>query len=162
MIIDLGNNTDRFGEWDAPLDWQEVFDRPEAYYQALHTKTEFEAHQLPPELRSHFPNTLQLTFDIQEACQKAIEHGVKVKTVIRDAIRQHARMCLENAEDVNSALELAGLLEKEIVWRVKQYAKCLGKVTKNYTDWLISDYQSRLRTLVTKVMQRRAIQKLSA
>src|SRR5690606_27456774 len=30
-IIDLGNNTDRFGESDAPLDWQAVFENPDAY-----------------------------------------------------------------------------------------------------------------------------------
>jgi len=50
-IIDLGNNTDRFGEWHNPVDWQQVFNNPEAFYEALHSKTEFEAHQLPSDLR---------------------------------------------------------------------------------------------------------------
>ena len=161
-IIDLGNNTERFGEWHAPLDWHQVFERPEVFYHALHTKTEFEAHQLAPELRKHFPNTLQLSFDVQQAYQEALAQQVKPKIVIRDAIRQHALMCTENSEDVSSALNLATLLDKEIKWRIKQYSKCLGRVTKNYTEWLITDYQVRLKTLITKLMNRRALQRLSA
>ncbi|MEO3407642.1 DEAD/DEAH box helicase [Mucilaginibacter sp. CAU 1740] len=161
-IVDLGNNTERFGEWNAPLDWQQVFERPEAFHLALHSKNEFEAHQLAPELRKRFPNTLQLSFDIQQAHQQVLAQHLKPKIVIRDAIRQHALMCAENADDVSSALELAGLLDKEINWRIRQYAKCLGKVTKNYTDWLMEDYHSRLRTLITKLMNRRALQRLSA
>lgn len=156
-IIDLGNNTDRFGEWQTPVDWQNVFDQPEAYYEALHSKTEFEAHQLSGDLRSRFPNTLQLSFDIQQAHHEAVVNQLKSKIVIRDAIRQHALMCADNSDDIAGALSLVGLLDKEIAWRIKQYAKCLGKVTKNYTEWLQEDYTARLKTLVTKIMNRRAL-----
>ncbi|MBE9662184.1 DEAD/DEAH box helicase [Mucilaginibacter myungsuensis] len=161
-IIDLGNNTDRFGQWQAPIDWQSVFDHPDAYHEALHSKTEFEAHQLPADLRAHFPNTLQLSFDIQQAHQDATANQVKSKIVIRDAIRQHALMCADNADHLSDALALTELLDKEITWRIKQYAKCIGKVTKNYTEWLQEDYKARLKTLVTKIMGRRAVYKQSA
>lgn len=160
-IIDLGNNTERFGDWQAPIDWQQVFDQPEAYYEALHTRTGFEAHQLSPDLRAHFPNTLQLSFDVQQAHQEAIARQLKSRIVIRDAIRQHALMCADNSSDVPGALALTELLDKEIAWRIKQYAKCLGKVTKNYTDWLQEDYKARLRTLVTKIMNRRALHRMA-
>ena len=156
QIIDLGNNTDRFGDWSQPVDWQQVFDHPEAYYEAMHTKTEFEAHQLPSDLRGKFPNSLQISFDIQQAYQGALQNNVKAKVVLRDSIRQHALMCADNSETIDGALALAGELDKEIAWRVKQYSKCLGKVTKNYTEWLQEDYHTKLKLLITKIMQRRA------
>lgn len=154
-IIDLGNNVDRFGPWEVPVDWQYVFEHPEAYYESLNHHTEYEAHSIPSEARSRFPNTLEITFDVQKAHHDAVENNQKPKIVIRDSIRQHALMCADNAESISEALELAEGLEKEITWRVKQYAKCLGKVTKNYTEWLQNDYKSKLRILVQKIMQRR-------
>ncbi|WCT14896.1 DEAD/DEAH box helicase [Mucilaginibacter jinjuensis] len=155
-IIDLGNNTDRFGEWHIPVDWQQVFERPEAFYEAMHSKTEFEAHQLPSDLRGKFPNSLQITFDVQQAYQHALDQQIKTKIVIRDSIRQHALLCADNSDTIMEALGLAEELDKEINWRVKQYCKCIGKVTKNYAEWLQQDYKTKLKLLITKIMQRRA------
>ena len=158
-IIDLGNNTDRFGEWNTAIDWKHVFENPEAYHEGLSSKTTYEAHHLPSEMRSKFPNSIELSFDIQAAHQAAIESGQKAKIVIRDSIRQHARMCVDNSNSVTEALDLIKELDKEIDWRIKQYGKCLGKVTKNYTDWLKTDYKSKLNILVQKVMARRSLLK---
>lgn len=156
-IIDLGNNIDRFGEWQAPVDWQLIFDNPDLFVEQVHNQSGPEAHVISSDLRSNFPNTLQLSFDIQEAHQRAVDNGQKSMIVIRDAIRQHAMMCIENSGSIAQALELADLLDQEIQWRVKQYGKCLGKVTRNYTDWLVSDYKSRLRILIQKIMQRNLV-----
>ncbi|WPV67998.1 DEAD/DEAH box helicase [Chitinophaga sp. LS1] len=153
-IIDLGNNIDRFGEWQAPMDWQLIFERPEAYMESMHYLSTNEARVISSDLRAKFPNTLQLSFDIQEAHQRVVDAGQKPLTVIRDAIRQHAMMCIENSDTIPQALELAEVLDQEIQWRVKQYGKCLGRVTKNYTDWLVADYKERLKTLIQKVMQK--------
>jgi hypothetical protein len=68
-------------------------------------------------------------------------------------------MCADNADTISEALHLSEELDKEIDWRIKQYAKCLGKVTKNYTDWLKQDYRAKLRILIQKVMHRREILK---
>jgi superfamily II DNA or RNA helicase len=162
QIIDLGNNTDRFGDWSEPVDWQQVFDHPEAFYEAMHTKTEFEAHQLPSDLRAKFPQSLQISFDIQQAYQHALDSQFKPKLAIRDSIRQHALMCADNSETIEEALALVPELDKEINWRVKQYSKCIGKVTKNYTEWLQEDYKTKLKLLITKIMQRRAYLKKTA
>ena len=151
-IIDLGNNIERFGEWKAPVDWQLIFDRPEAFIESMHHVTQ-EARVISSDLRSKFPNTLQLSFDIQDAHQKAVDAGLKPMVVIRDSIRQHAMMCMENSDSIAQALELTNELDQEIQWRVKQYGKCLGKVTRNYTDWLMTDYKSRLQTLIQKLMR---------
>ncbi|UEG55003.1 DEAD/DEAH box helicase [Mucilaginibacter daejeonensis] len=153
-IIDLGNNTDRFGEWQQPLDWQLIFERPEAFAESLHSRSTTEAHLIPSDLRAKFPNSLQLSFDIQGEYHKAIENGQKGKSILRDSIRQHAVMCMENASSVTEALELVNELQKEIDWRIKQYGKCVGKVTRNYTDWLKEDYHNKLTTIITKIMPR--------
>ncbi|RZJ60690.1 MAG: DEAD/DEAH box helicase [Flavobacterium sp.] len=154
-IIDLGNNTDRFGEWNAPVDWKYVFESPEEYLQRMSTQTEFESHSISSDARSAFPKTLEISFDIQTAYQEALDNGQKTKIVIRDSLRQHALMCADNAETISEALQLTGELEKEIDWRIKQYTKCLGTVTKNYIEWLQGDYRAKLRVLVQRIMQRR-------
>ncbi|WP_298737907.1 DEAD/DEAH box helicase [uncultured Chitinophaga sp.] len=153
-IIDLGNNTERFGEWQEPLDWQLIFERPELYYETIRSHSAQEARVISPDLRAKFPNTLQFSFDIQEAYHRTLADGRKPITVIRDAIRQHAAMCMENSASIAEALELSDALDNEISWRVKQYGKCLGKVTRNYTDWLKEDYKSRLKLLIQKLMQK--------
>lgn len=158
-IIDLGNNTERFGEWDRPVDWQHVFDHPEAYHEMLNSKTNYEAHQIPSDMRTKFPNSKEISFDIQAAHQVALENGQKANVVIRDSIRQHALMCVDNSNSVTAALELTAELSGEIDWRVRQYGKCLGKVTKNYTDWLREDYHAKLKKLVEKIMVRRTMLK---
>jgi superfamily II DNA or RNA helicase len=154
-IIDLGNNTDRFGPWEQPLDWEHIFQHPESYYDSVHTRSEHESHSIPSAARSMFPNSLEISFDVQKNYHDALENGEKPKTVMRDSLRQHALMCADNSETISEAFQLAESLNKEIDWRVKQYTKCLGKVTKNYTEWLQGDYREKLQVLIRKIMQRR-------
>jgi superfamily II DNA or RNA helicase len=161
-IIDLGNNTDRFGEWKTAVDWKSVFDSPEAYYESMHTQTSYEAHNIPADLRACFPNSLQVSFDVQKAYQDAIENGKKARVVMSESVKQHALMCMENSETTSEALALTEELDKEIDWRIKQYAKCLGKATKNYTEWLKDDYKSKLKTLIQRAMRRRDVQKMAS
>lgn len=155
-IIDLGNNTEHFGEWNAPVDWNYVFENPEEFSQRMNQASS-ESHHMPSELRAKFPNSLEISFDVQKAHQAAIEKQEKPKTVIRDSIRQHALMCADNSDTITEALALTEELDKEIDWRVKQYGKCLGTVTKNYTDWLKNDYKEKLRTLTRKIMNKRML-----
>ncbi|MDV6167153.1 DEAD/DEAH box helicase [Flavobacterium sp. DG1-102-2] len=153
-IVDLGNNIERFGEWDAPLDWKLVFENPEGFINKESKGSDYESHSISSELRSKFPKTLELSFDIESAYLAALQNNEKPKTVIRDAIRQHALMCIENAETITEALHLSDELESEIAWRVRQYCKCLENTTKNYSSWLQQDYRSKLRTIIQKLMHR--------
>jgi type I site-specific restriction endonuclease len=161
-IIDLGNNTDRFGEWRSTIDWKSVFESPEAYYEGMHTQTSYEAHNIPADLRACFPNSLQVSFDVQKAYQDAIESGRKARVVLSESVKQHALMCIENSQTVGEALALTNELNKEIEWRIKQYAKCLGKVTKNYTEWLQEDYKNQLKILIQRTTRRREVQRMAS
>jgi len=152
-IIDLGNNTERFGEWENPIDWKYVFEKPEEFAQQLHYGSNGESsqtHAISLDLRNKFPNTLELSFDIEAKFKEVLENDEKPKTVIQQSIRQHAFMCIENAETISEALNLAENLDSEINWRVKEYVKCIEKSTKSYRDWLTEDYKSRLNTLIQK------------
>jgi type I site-specific restriction endonuclease len=153
-IVDLGNNTERFGEWNAPMDWKYVFENPESYLSKETKGSDYESHTISSELRAKFPKTLELSFDIESAYLAALQNNEKPKTVIRDAIRQHTLMCIENSETITEALHLSEELETEITWRVKQYCKCLENATKNYTDWLLNDYKAKLRIMIRKLMHR--------
>lgn len=151
-IIDLGNNSDRFGQWQEPLDWNTVFTHPEAYsYNGSHTA---ELHVMPSEQRAKFANSLEIAFDVQAAYSEAISLQLKPRVVISKSLRQHALMCIDNADTIVEALALSHELEGEIKWRIKQYCKCLGNVTKSYTTWLETDYKEKLEKLITKFMQR--------
>jgi superfamily II DNA or RNA helicase len=160
-IIDLGNNTDRFGEWNATVDWQFVFDNPEAYGESIHIHNTADSHSMPSEMRSMFPNSLEISFDVQKAYHDAIENGEKASTIIADSIQQHTLMCADNSDTIANALALADELDKEIVWRIKQYGKCLGKATKNYLDWLQEDYKTKLKTQIQELMTERMQHKIA-
>jgi len=154
-IIDLGNNIQRFGEWQQPVDWKSAFENPEEFarqfnYQAG-SNSSVQSHAISAELRAQFPNTLEMAFDIEGHFQETVTLHEKPKTVIRESIRQHAKMCLDNAQSLTHAVELAQALQPEIDWRVKQYAKCLDNASKNYREWLIEDYQNRLKGLLIKL-----------
>jgi superfamily II DNA or RNA helicase len=154
-IIDMGNNTDRFGEWNATVDWQFVFDNPEAYGESIHSQIAHDSHSMPSEMRSMFANSLEISFDIQKAYHDAVENGHKPSTVIAESIQQHVQMCTDNSDTIADAIALAEELDKEIIWRVKQYGKCLGTATKNYLDWLQDDYKAKLKAQIQEIMIQR-------
>jgi len=160
-IIDLGNNTDRFGEWNAVVDWQFVFNNPEAYSESIHIHSMNDSHSMPSEMRSLFPNSLEISLDVQKVYHDAVEQGEKPSTVITESIQQHALMCANNSETIAEAVALAETLEKEILWRIKQYGKCLGKATKNYLDWLQEDYRDKLKAQIQEIMVERQSQKIA-
>jgi len=154
-IIDLGNNTDRFGEWNKAVDWRYIFEQPQEFQDQMNVHSGADSHSMPSDLRSKFPNSLEIAFDVQAAHHKAVEAGEKPMVVIRDSIRQHALMCVDNAASIVEALTLSEELGKEIDWRVKQYTKCLGNVTKNYREWLGVDYRERLKGMIERLMKRK-------
>lgn len=85
-----------------------------------------------------------MTIDIEGCYRKAIATDEKPKKVISESIRQKAKMRLDHPETLSNASALAQALQPEIQWHVKQYV-CLENASKNYREWLMEDYQNRLK-----------------
>lgn len=147
-VIDLGNNYQRFGPWDAPLDWQSIFKNPDFYIDRLSSDEELESnfrYEMPEELRAEFAKSKEVYFNIRETYEDATRKGESSKVILERSIEQHAYICIENSEDVYDALGLAKMLDDDIDYRIEQYSKCISKSTHNFLKWLKDDYKLKLR-----------------
>jgi superfamily II DNA or RNA helicase len=152
-IIDLGNNAARFGLWTNPIDWQHIFRYPEQYLENLRDDAEIErnfSYKMPLELIAKFKNTLDINFDVEGEFKNTIAKNERPKIVIDKSIEHHADMCVDNTESLLEAKLLAKELSEDIEFRVRQYIHFLSNATKNYREWLIEDYKTRLQTMIGK------------
>nr|WP_299338159.1 DEAD/DEAH box helicase family protein [Allomuricauda sp.] len=152
-VIDLGNNLARFGPWDSPVDWQEIFHFPDFYLENIKNDEDIErefVYQMPDELKAKFSKSENIHFDIKEEYKKVFAQGLKSKLVLERSIEQHAQICVENSEDVFDARILAKELKEEIAYRVRQYSYCIMNNTKNYKEWLEEDYERKLRSSISR------------
>ncbi|WP_378173792.1 DEAD/DEAH box helicase [Aquimarina sp. SS2-1] len=146
-VIDLGNNYHRFGPWGADLDWQKIFNSPDYYMDKLLSDEEIEGkfkHEMPEELRAEFANSEEVYFDIKETYKDSVRKGESSKVVLERSIEQHAKICIENSEDVYDAIALAKMLGDDIDHRIQSYAKCISRSTHNFLSWLKDDYRKKL------------------
>lgn len=153
-VIDMGNNIARFGMWDAKIDWQEIFHFPDFYLENIKNDEEIErefVYEMPQELRDQFSKSDNIEFDIKAEYKKSFANGEKSKMVLEKSIEQHAKICVENSEDVFEARILAKKLKEEIAYRVRQYSYCIMNNTKNYKEWLEEDYERKLRSKISKM-----------
>jgi superfamily II DNA or RNA helicase len=152
-VVDLGNNIARFGMWDAPVDWQEIFHFPDFYLENIKNDEDIERefiYEMPPELREKFAKSKDIDFNIKETYKEVFAQGLKSKNVLERSIEQHAQICFENSEDVFYARILAKQLKEEIEYRVRQYSYCIMNNTKNYKEWLEEDYERKLRLRISQ------------
>jgi superfamily II DNA or RNA helicase len=152
-VIDMGNNVARFGMWNAGIDWQEIFHFPDFYLENIKNDEEIErefVYEMPADLRSEFAKSTEIDFDIKAEYKKSFANGEKSKLVLEKSIEQHAKICVENSEDVFDARILAKKLKEEIKYRVRQYSYCIMNNTKNYKEWLEEDYERKLRSNISK------------
>lgn len=148
-VIDLGNNFHRFGPWGADLDWQKMFRAPNFYLDNLLSDEEIETefkYELPADVQKEFSNSDDLYFDVKTVYRDTIQGGESSKRVLEKSIAHHAKMCIENSEDVFDALILAKKLGGDIDDRIFRYSKCISKSTHNFIDWLQDDYRKKLNT----------------
>ncbi len=146
-VIDLGNNCHRFGPWGADLDWLTIFRSPDFYMDRLLSDEELESnfkHEMDEELRAQFSKSEEVYFDIRNTYITATSKGESSKVVLERSIAQHAKICIENSEDVYDALALAKLLGEDIDHRIASYAKCISKSTFSFLTWLKDDYRKKL------------------
>ncbi|PCH77362.1 MAG: DEAD/DEAH box helicase [Flavobacteriaceae bacterium] len=147
-ILDFGNNFQRFGPWGADLDWEKIFRSPNYYLERLADDEEIESHfsyEMPKELRAQFSKTEDVSFDIRKVYIAAIAKGESSKVVLERSIKQQAKICIENSEDVYDAMDLARKLGDDIDFRIGRYTKCISRSTHNFVDWLREDYRTKLR-----------------
>lgn len=152
-VVDMGNNVARFGMWNAPIDWQEIFHFPDFYLENIKNDEDIERefiYEMPTSLKAKFSKSATIEFNVKAEYKKVFALGQKSKTVLEDSIEQHATICVENAEDVFDARILAKLLKEEITYRVRQYSYCIMNNTKNYKEWLEEDYERKLRSNISK------------
>ncbi|WP_041633205.1 DEAD/DEAH box helicase [Maribacter sp. HTCC2170] len=157
-VVDLGNNVARFGLWDAPIDWQEIFHFPDFYLENIKNDEDIErefVYEMPAALRSEFSKSDNIEFDIKAEYKKVFAQGLKSKIVLENSILQHAQICVENSEDVFDARILAKSLKEEISFRVRQYSYCIMNNTKNYKEWLEEDYERKLRSAISRMFAER-------
>lgn len=148
MVIDLGNNLNRFGLWDAEVDWPSIFRTPELYLQDIPGDEEIERsykYIMPDELRNKFPNSPVIDFDVKAEHKSAVSNGLRPKVVMDNSMAQHISMCQANSADIDEALHLADLLREEIEFRVRVFSRCLSKTSESYVKWLQDDYKRKLK-----------------
>lgn len=147
-VIDLGNNLHRFGPWGADLDWHRIFRTPNFYLDGILSDEDIEEnfrYEMPDELRESFANSEDVYFDIKKTYIDAVRAGESSKVVLERSIAHHAKICIENSEDVFDALILAKELGDDIDYRIHRYTKCISKSTFNFVEWLKDDYRKKLR-----------------
>lgn len=157
-IIDLGNNAARFGLWNDPIDWQHIFKSPEYYIENLRSDADIEInfrYEMSAEVRELFKNSINLDFDIEEEFKQVLSKNLRPKVVIDKSIEQHAEMCVDNSDSLTEAKNLAKHLSDDIEYRVKIFTRCLANSTKNYREWLIEDYKTRLQLAIGKLFRER-------
>ena len=147
-VIDLGNNFHRFGPWGADLDWQKIFRSPNFYLDGLLNDEELEnnfRYIMPDNIREEFVKSEEVYFDIRKTYVDSVRNGESTKVVLEKSIAQHAKICIENSEDVFDALILMKLLGDDIDYRILRYTKCISKSTFNFVEWIKDDYRKKLR-----------------
>ncbi|CAN5781154.1 DEAD/DEAH box helicase family protein [soil metagenome] len=156
-VIDLGNNLNRFGVWDAPIDWASIFRSPELYLSTIRSDEEIEhsyKYVMPDELRAKFSKSETVDFDVKKEYTQAKNAGERSKTVVERSIEQHVTICMQNSEGIDEALGLAVLLNEEIDYRVRVYTRCLSKTSESYVKWLQDEYKRKMKISLIKRTQK--------
>jgi superfamily II DNA or RNA helicase len=149
MVIDLGNNFQRFGMWDAEIDWEDIFRHPEMHLENIRSDEAIERaykYVMPEELRKKFGKSESIDFDVKEEHAKAMSQHHRPRVVIDLSIKQHLNICRENSDDLEGAVALSELLKEEIEYRVRVYARCLSKTSESYVKWLQDEYKRNLKS----------------
>ena len=151
-VIDLGNNFHRFGPWGSTnLDWQRIFKYPSHYLDGILSDEDLEnnfKYEMPESVRASFSKSEDVYFDINKTYIESVRRGESSKVVLKRSIEQHAKICVENSEDIFDALTLMKLLNDDIEFRINRYSKCISKSTHNFLAWLKEDYKKKLRSFL--------------
>ena len=133
--------------WGSDLDWHRIFRSPNYYLDGIISDEDIETtfrYEMPEDLRKQFVKSKDVYFDINKTYIASVRNGESSKVVLERSIEHHAKICIENSEDLWDALDLAKLLKEDISYRIGRYTKCISKSTYNFVDWLKDDYKKKL------------------
>ncbi|MFT5168041.1 MAG: superfamily II DNA or RNA helicase [Saprospiraceae bacterium] len=150
-VIDMGNNLARFGLWSQAIDWPKIFRSPHYFLENIISDDQIERqfrYVMPEDLRSEFPNSESIEFDISGENEKVIADGLKTSVILDRSLEQHLKMILENSDEFPKALELLRCIDDDISDRIRQYSYCITNSTRNYREWVLQDYKKKLRTRI--------------
>lgn len=153
-IIDLGNNAQRFGLWQEPIDWQVVFKFPNRFLEGIYNREKelmlSQPYIVSEEVKEKFGNTDFDTgnFDMKEIHKYCLDNNLKPSQAIEFSMEDHFAMITDNSEDYWDGRELQKLLADDIRHRIKQYTLCIAKSTKNYEDWVFEKYNRQLQQML--------------
>ncbi|MEZ4803193.1 MAG: DEAD/DEAH box helicase family protein [Gelidibacter sp.] len=148
LVLDLGNNAVRFGPWDQSVDWQHIFKYPDMYLDNLRNDEDIErdfVYVMPDSIRKKFKKSKDISFDVKAEYLDAVNKGFKSITAIERSIEQHSQICIDNSDTIQEARAMTQLLQDDISYRIKQYSYCIMNSTQNYKDWLMDEYNRKLR-----------------
>ena len=154
VIIDLGNNVQRLGLWQDFVNWEEIFNFPEKYFERIQERDEnllidynYERSSALEELLKNYdPKTDD--FEMKKVYNELVATGKRPKTAIDLSIQNHANQIYRNTDDYYDALEIIDMLAEEIEYRNRIYCSCLHNATDSYALWLIDTYVRKLKNEV--------------
>ncbi len=150
-IIDLGNNSARFGLWELEVDWQRIFRNPNQFLENLVTDEMIERsfkYVMPEEIRKEFAKTEDVSFDIDKESDRVKSLSLRSFVILETSIDQHVEMVTTNSVDLMEALGKLRLLDDDINDRVRRFCYVICKSTKNYRDWAQEEYKRKLKKKV--------------
>ena len=128
-VIDLGNNARRF-DFDAHINWQQIFRAPQAFIDGLYSDEEIEnefVYQIPEDLAKRFEGGPEIEFDMMKVYNDVMKAAERPKKAVDISLEQHKKLIKYAADDYWDAVELIDLLGDDN-FRVKQYSKCMARL----------------------------------
>ncbi|MFN9393493.1 MAG: DEAD/DEAH box helicase [Flavobacteriales bacterium] len=150
-VIDLGNNSRRFGLWESYINWDDIFRHPNSYIESIVSDEQMEReirYEMPEEVRARFKAYSVVVFSIRVVFFRVIRKGHYARVAHNRYMAQHAVIIRENAADLSEAIELIRVLEQDIKSRVKHFSYCISKSTDSYLEWLKDEYTRKLQQIV--------------
>ncbi len=157
-IIDLGNNVQRLGLWQDFINWEEIFNYPEKYFERIQERDEnllidynYERSLALQEVLSKYIPEKD-DFEMKKVYNELLASGERPKKAIDLSIHNHALQIFRNTDDYYDALDIVEMLAEEIEYRTRIYCSCLHNATDSYCDWLIETYVRKLKNEIRQEM----------
>lgn len=148
-VIDLGNNTRRFGLWQDYINWQDAFRFPDRFLESRLSEEEdmqFEVEfEFPKYMEDLVDTNFLESFSMRDAYYDCLDKGDKGKIAVDLSLANHSEGILRMTKNYEKALKIQDALQEHIEHRLKMYTKCIAKSTPNYFKYLVETYNRQLR-----------------